>query len=530
MTGIQATAKYIHPMPVAIDITDHDIRLARIDNGRLLHLEGYPIPADVDPLTALANAPLPHPLGAVRVSISHPDMLLRVMLQPPAPRERMARIIQFDVQNLGGGEEMLVNWHIPGIGGTGDARVLAQLAKRQLIDRLQEALAQHQGRLESLIDPAVAQFLAFQRNGLTDQGTQVLIDCGNEALHLVIMQDGDLIFYRTHKPGFDELLDDAMELRGVDRDSADRLLRKLGSGAPDDLKNLIRRQGQSVATTINNNIRFAKTQLKLQDLQLDAVYITGKAARLPGLADHIAERLHVPVRLHNPFAALTSGLPEEELDAYAQLPSAWGGSLGLAAAETVPLDVIDRLREAKRAFWMTTGVLRIGAIAAVVIMALAILTQTLRVWIQDDTIEILQGRGDGMVPLAAKAAEELDEHREKTEAIRQRIRYLDNEQRPGRIAVELLNTISSLQDPKKLPVYLRGYNVRRVPEIGTEIEVEGFAEDGSGRMGRNEVLRQFRTSLLEHYPLIDPDIENLSVPIESARLPFRWILTIPDRA
>ena len=104
-------------MAVAIDITDSDIRLTRVENGRITAMEGYPIPAGVDPLTALASAPLPRAARAGAVSfLASRHAAARHAAAAHGP-ERMARIIRFELQNLGGEDEMLINWHVPGLGG-----------------------------------------------------------------------------------------------------------------------------------------------------------------------------------------------------------------------------------------------------------------------------------------------------------------------------------------------------------------------------------------------------------------------------
>ena len=107
------------------------------------------------------------------------------------------------------------------------------------------------------------------------------------------------------------------------------------------------------------------------------------AARLPKFTDYLAERLHVPVRLHNPFAGL-AGRPAGRTDgSYAQLPSAWCGSLGLRKpVDDVPLDVLEEVRAERRAFWQTAGARCASAAAAAAIIVLRRLLQVSRMGVQ----------------------------------------------------------------------------------------------------------------------------------------------------
>src|SRR5258708_27831882 len=123
-------------MLTTIEVTSRAIRLCREDKGRITALESYDIPAGSDPLHALANAPLPSPLGGVRVVMQHGDMLLRTMVQPPCPIERLGKIVRFELQSAGEAEAVAATWHLVAGMGSGDMRLITQVTKRKLIDEL----------------------------------------------------------------------------------------------------------------------------------------------------------------------------------------------------------------------------------------------------------------------------------------------------------------------------------------------------------------------------------------------------------
>lgn len=513
-------------MGTALEVSESSIRLCRTDQGRLVALESYPIPDGSDPIAALEAAPLPRPLGPVRVAIKHADLLLRPMVQPPVPADRLQRIVRFELQSLSdeGLGDLLIATHVPSIGGSGDLRVLAMVAKKQLVERLRGALEVHGGRLQSLVHPAVGTYRAWRHQ--EDQGTLVLVDCGGANVHVALVLNGELTFLRSHSPGLDELVGDVAELRGIARDDARRIIRKLGAKPPEDIAGLIERHAGHVASLVENAIRFAKANLRLTSFEPHAVHVAGSGARVPGFVDTLAERLHAPARLLNPFAGRVHGVPAGDMDALAQLPSPWCTVVGAACAPHLELDVMDQVRAERQAYWRTDGALRAAAIAAVVLVALALGVLELRNVVQGRALERLDGAG-GLVPIAEAAATEASGLQSRKRALGDHMAFLDDQRLPGRVAVELLNVVASVQDPREMPIYVRAYRVQH-PAPGTvSVELEGFAEDAGSRT-KAQVLNGFEAALREGYPLI-AGITHLQTEVGAQRQPFHWIITVDDR-
>ena len=136
-------------------------------------------------------------------------------------------------------------------------RVLVQICKKPT-DNCLGSPAGHRGKLAGLVDPAVSIYEGWRNNFYTDQGNQVLVDCGPKSITAFVME-GHLVFFRSHRPGMDELTEAIMELRGVDFENAERLVRKLSSNPPEDIVDLIKHQSYSIAAAIQNNVRFAKS-------------------------------------------------------------------------------------------------------------------------------------------------------------------------------------------------------------------------------------------------------------------------------
>jgi hypothetical protein len=244
-----------------IEVTNSAIRLCREQRGKLVAIESHPVAHGADPLDALAAAPLPKPLGRTTVVLQHADMLLRTMLQPPCPPERLDRIVRFELQNARGEESdpIAISWHLVKGGGGGDMRVLALVTKQALLDRVKRALAPHEGKLGGLVHPTVALFHAWKRQTGESSGDTMLVDIGGKQIHLVLVRDGELLMVRSQGPGMEQLAKQISEAQGLPEPEAEKLMTKLGKGSPEALHELIRRQAQTVAGLITNNIRFAST-------------------------------------------------------------------------------------------------------------------------------------------------------------------------------------------------------------------------------------------------------------------------------
>lgn len=515
-------------MLTTIEIAGSAIRLVREQRGRIVGLESFPVPPDKDPLEALPGVPLPANLGRVRVVLHHSDMLLRTMLQPPCPADRLDRIVRFELQGISReeAEPMSVAWHLVRAMGGGDMRILALLTKRRLVQQISQGLASHGARLGGLVHPGIALFHAWKRQEPAHQGDGIVVDVGGRHVHLALIQDGELLFVRTQGPGLDDLAKQVAELRGIAPADAAKLIAKIGKGAPDDLHELIRRQAQALATLLLNTVRFAKAQLHIERFDPTVAWIGGAGAQVHGFPAALAERLRAKVRILNPFAGTMVALPSEQLDPFAALPSPWTVALGAAGAEQLELDALQEDREKRLAFWRGEGALRVGAGLAAGLLALAVVRQTVAGSSAAATVARLGGGDAALVGQAERLHGELKRLRDDKALAEQRLRFLDGERRPGRIATELLAAIAQEQDPQDCPVVLTSVALRRKPGL-IEVVVEGFAENAPGR-STADVLRAFEQRLVRRYQPIGA-IEQQSRGAAADKQAFGYVIGIPDQ-
>ena len=512
-------------MPTTIEVSSRTIRLCREDNRRIIALESFPVPEGADPLEVLASAPLPGPLGRVRLILHHGDMLLRSTLQPPCPPERLARIMRFELASAGEGEPVVSSWHLIRTLGGDDMRLLTLVTKRRLIAQVKQALKPHGGRLDSLVHPTIALFQSYRSMALPEPAPAVLLDVGGAHVHVSLVQDGELIFTRTQGPGMDELVKHIAELRSLAMPDAAALVAKLGKGAPADLHEAIKRQVGQIAGIITANLRFAKAQLRIEQFEPKVIWLTGAGGQVYGFSEQLASRTGMMVRPINPFAGALTSLSSERLDRLAILPSAYGVVLGASRAKAVELDALDEEKEERREFWRTDGVLRAAAVLVATLLILAFVRQQVATGTANTAIGVLDGEGGGLVPKAQAARKELDQIADAKAQTAARLVWLDGERRPGRVAAELLSAIADAQDPVKVPVVVQNYRVDRRPGQ-VQVEIEGFAQ-AVGTRSTDSVLHAFEQSLIKRYGPITA-IKQVPKPIDGVRQNFHYQLAIND--
>ncbi len=513
-------------MPTTLEVTASAIRLCVTEDKRIIGLESWPVPAGADPLAALAAVPLPENLGRVRVLLHHDDLLTRTLVQPPCAPERLDRLVRFELGTVAapGSDDAppsAISWHlVPMAGADGDMRVLAQVVRLRLVDRVRQALAPRGAKLASLSHPALGLYHAFKAQSPGHQGVACLIDVGGSHVHLVLVKDGDLVFMRSHAPGMDETMRQVAAKRGIAEADAAALVRKISDGSPDDLKDLIAHQAGAISAAITANVRFCRTQLKLSDFEPTQVYVAGAGALAHGFLATLAARTRLPVRLINPFAGQMSRLPADLSDRLAGLPSPWTAVIGGASAAAWELDALADERRARMQYWRSDGALKAAAVIAAVLSGIGIIASELSLAHSGSRLAELET----VVPKAQELAKQIANVRDKQIADAGRVRWLDAERRPGRIAVELLNCIGKLQDPSTCPVILTTYQLGRQPGM-VVVDLAGSAT--SAKVSAEAAIRAFKSGLQQQYPAISA-IEELPTAIEKDRLSFKYRLAIPD--
>lgn len=508
-------------MTVAVEITARCIRLAVVTDEGLAQLKSVACEAGTDPIQLLPTI-LPAKTSSVRVLLANESVLVRMLVQPPCPRERLDRVVGFELAGGGEDDAPLTDWAVvPGF-GSGDYRILGLAVKQDTVRRLQQALHVAGARLDAVTHPAVGLYHAWRSAG--GMGDALLADIGGTQTHVAVVRQDELALVRSLPVGMETLVSQVAELRGLPQSEAARLVSQLRGSSPEELQHLVKRQAGQVAVAISGAIKFAKAQLQVDDWQPTAIALAGAGAQVHGFADAITERAGLPAKPFNPFAPIRCGLPAEEMDAQAALPTPWAAAIGAAGAKRLVIDAMAADRRASARFWSTDGILRVGVALASLLIVLAVTLHERGLARLDAEVDRLGGER-GLVPAAERDLADMTRMEKQRAADAARVLWLDGERRASRIAGEILTAIASLQHPDQCPIAITAYRVRRNgPAVA--VEIEGFAQN-AGRLRTSDVLHVFEEGLRTAYPPIAA-IEERPKPIDRDRQQFHLVLNVPD--
>ncbi len=183
-----------------------------------------------------------------------------------------------------------------------DMGVLLVAAKRDLVEATQ-ALLTEAGIAPAIIDvDAFALHNAFEANYPDAQhGTIALLNIGNEATNLNIIDDGVPILTRDLAVGTRRLREDVQRNHGLSADDAEDLLR--GFDRHPMIDGVVASRGEEIAIGMERAATFlASSQHHAGAIR--AVYACGGGARVPGLLPWLSGRLRIPVQPANALARI----------------------------------------------------------------------------------------------------------------------------------------------------------------------------------------------------------------------------------
>jgi len=178
--------------------------------------------------------------------------------------------------------------------------VLLVAAKRDLVEAKRHLL-DDAGAPPTVIDvDAFALHNAFEMSHPDAMaGTVALLNIGNEATNLNILDEGVPILTRDLTVGTRRFREDLQRDHGVSADEAEATLR--GYDRTMALDSVVSMRGEELAIGLERAATFLATSSR-NFSQIRTVYVCGGGARVPGLLPWLAERLRLPVQLANPLA------------------------------------------------------------------------------------------------------------------------------------------------------------------------------------------------------------------------------------
>jgi type IV pilus assembly protein PilM len=180
--------------------------------------------------------------------------------------------------------------------------VLLVAAKRELVENRATLLA------DAGLDPAVVDVDAFALHNAFEVnypnamvGVSGLIHIGNEVTNVNILQDGVPVLTRDLSVGTRKFREDLQRERGMSVDDADHLLQ--GFERSPDLEPFVKNRGEEIGVGVERAAAFLASASRDAG-QVQRVYCSGGGARIPGLADTLAERLRLPVEVADPVKGI----------------------------------------------------------------------------------------------------------------------------------------------------------------------------------------------------------------------------------
>ena len=177
-------------------------------------------------------------------------------------------------------------------------QVLLVAAKRELIENRLSLLADA-GLSPRMIDvDAFALHNAFEHSHPDAlSGLVALVNLGHESTNVNLLEDGRPLLVRDIPFGTRRLRESLQRERGLTADDADAIL--LGRGSVDQLRSLVADRVDELAVGIERAAAFIVAQSGGEGI--GRVFLSGGGARVPGMAEALAERLGVRTEVANPL-------------------------------------------------------------------------------------------------------------------------------------------------------------------------------------------------------------------------------------
>jgi type IV pilus assembly protein PilM len=176
--------------------------------------------------------------------------------------------------------------------------VLLVAAKRELIEN-RLALLADAGLTAAIVDvDAFALHNAFEQSYPDGTvGMVALVNIGHETTNVNIMEDGVPIVVRDIPFGSRRIRESLQRERGLTSDQAEAVIQ--GRDSALDLEQFVAERVDELAVGIERAIAFITAQSGGEGVE--RVYLSGGGARVPGVAEALADRLGVTTHMANPL-------------------------------------------------------------------------------------------------------------------------------------------------------------------------------------------------------------------------------------
>jgi type IV pilus assembly protein PilM len=190
----------------------------------------------------------------------------------------------------------------------GQMEVLLVAARKELVNEYQ-ALIQQAGLRPAVVDvDAFAVANMFELNYETTDSSIALVNVGSGNVNIHVLRDGVSMFTRDIGMGGRQFTEEIQRTLNISYEDAE--LMKVGDPerddravVPEEIEQVLSSVGESLATEIQRSLDFYLSTAA--DGGLSRIYLSGGAARTPGLARAISRQTSLPCEVVDPFRSIT---------------------------------------------------------------------------------------------------------------------------------------------------------------------------------------------------------------------------------
>lgn len=201
--------------------------------------------------------------------------------------------VYLDVQRLAGVAE-----------DPGQMEVLLVAVRKELVNEYQ-SLVQQAGLVPSVVDvDALALANMYELNYDTPHDSVALINVGASNINIHVLRRGVSAFTRDLNMGGRQFTEEIQRTLNISYEEAEAL--KVGGDerdthavVPEEIERVLASVGETLATEIHRSLDFYLSTSS--DSELSRIYLSGGAARTPGLARAISKLTNLPTELVDPF-------------------------------------------------------------------------------------------------------------------------------------------------------------------------------------------------------------------------------------
>lgn len=190
----------------------------------------------------------------------------------------------------------------------GQMEVLLVAARKELVNEYQ-ALIQQAGLRPAVVDvDAFAVANMYELNYERAMGSIALVNVGSGNVNIHVLRDGVSMFTRDIGMGGRQFTEEIQRTLNISYEDAE--LMKVGDPerddravVPEEIEQVLSSVGESLATEIQRSLDFYLSTAA--DGGLSRIYLSGGAARTPGLARAISRQTSLPCEVVDPFRTIT---------------------------------------------------------------------------------------------------------------------------------------------------------------------------------------------------------------------------------